>query len=277
MKRVQACERVATRPPPLGRPAAHRAHRPGVPNSSGTSAVCVAPSCGPAPGGPPGSGTRAPPSAARGSGPARQRRGHDRVGRDRNQEPLVGGVAGRARSLAGRSPRAIGGRRCPGSARAAARAATASEEERALVAVWPIRTSTPGRTPGSSSRRRGTRPGSRVGSAPPRVPRNSGGRAGLRGGPRSLGAASGGRVDAPPRRRRRAERHGPARGHLERLTTSPSGGDCRIARLNSPSAAGATSRSMAHSAPADWPASVTRAGSPPNASMFSRTHSSAAI
>ena len=28
--------------------------------------------------------------------------------------------------------------------------------------------------------------------------------------------------------------------------------------------------------PADWPASVTRSGSPPNAAMFSRTHSSAA-
>ena len=41
---------------------------------------------------------------------------------------------------------------------------------------------------------------------------------------------------------------------------SGSGGECRIARANRPSAAGETSRSATHAAPADWPPSVTARG-----------------
>ena len=43
-----------------------------------------------------------------------------------------------------------------------------------------------------------------------------------------------------------------------------------------PSAAGQTSRSATIAAPADWPPSVTRSGSPPNAAISRRTHSSTA-
>ena len=52
---------------------------------------------------------------------------------------------------------------------------------------------------------------------------------------------------------------------------------CRIARWNRPRGAGIVSRHMMACAPADWPMTVTRAGSPPNAAMCSRTHARAAI
>jgi hypothetical protein len=51
---------------------------------------------------------------------------------------------------------------------------------------------------------------------------------------------------------------------------------CAIARRNSPAAAGMTSSDAIAPAPADWPNTVTRLGSPPNAAMFSRTQRSAA-
>ena len=91
------------------------------------------------------------------------------------------------------------------------------------------------------------------------------------------GPAGGARRTRRSRRRRRSAPAPTGSRPRWRWATSPSGGDCRTARWNSPAAAGATSRSIAQSAPADWPASVTRAGSPPNAAMLSRTHSSAAI
>ena len=50
-----------------------------------------------------------------------------------------------------------------------------------------------------------------------------------------------------------------------------------IAERNSPRALGAVSSSDTDTEPADSPATVTRSGSPPNAAMLSRTHSSAAI
>ena len=49
-----------------------------------------------------------------------------------------------------------------------------------------------------------------------------------------------------------------------------------IARRNSPVASGEPSRHATLTAPEDSPKSVTFSGSPPNASMFSRTHFSAA-
>ena len=51
---------------------------------------------------------------------------------------------------------------------------------------------------------------------------------------------------------------------------------CRIARRNRPRAAGAPSSAPTLIAPADSPNTVTQSGSPPNASMFSRTQASAA-
>ena len=50
-----------------------------------------------------------------------------------------------------------------------------------------------------------------------------------------------------------------------------------IAERNSPRVLGAVSSSDTDTDPADSPATVTRSGSPPNAAMLSRTHSSAAI
>ena len=52
---------------------------------------------------------------------------------------------------------------------------------------------------------------------------------------------------------------------------------CGIARRNKPRAAGAPSSAPTLWPPADSPATVTRAGSPPKAAMLSRTHSRAAI
>ncbi|SHW94499.1 Uncharacterised protein [Mycobacteroides abscessus subsp. abscessus] len=49
-----------------------------------------------------------------------------------------------------------------------------------------------------------------------------------------------------------------------------------IADRNSPLAWGETIRSHTDTPPADWPAMVTRAGSPPNSAMLSRTQRSAA-
>jgi hypothetical protein len=49
-----------------------------------------------------------------------------------------------------------------------------------------------------------------------------------------------------------------------------------IARWNSPAARGIDSMVVTATAPADWPATVTRPGSPPKPAMFSCTHSSAA-
>jgi hypothetical protein len=46
---------------------------------------------------------------------------------------------------------------------------------------------------------------------------------------------------------------------------------------NRPSAAAETSREATAIPPADWPITVTRPGSPPNAATLSRTHSSAAM
>jgi hypothetical protein len=43
----------------------------------------------------------------------------------------------------------------------------------------------------------------------------------------------------------------------------------------SPRPRGSVSKVITAPPPADWPAIVTRAGSPPKAAMFSRTHSSA--
>ena len=51
---------------------------------------------------------------------------------------------------------------------------------------------------------------------------------------------------------------------------------CRIARRNSPSARGIASSIPMLIAPADSPKIVTLPGSPPNAAISSRTHSSAA-
>ena len=51
---------------------------------------------------------------------------------------------------------------------------------------------------------------------------------------------------------------------------------CAIARPNSPAARGIASSAATDPPPADSPNTVTRPGSPPNARMLSRTHSSAA-
>ena len=51
---------------------------------------------------------------------------------------------------------------------------------------------------------------------------------------------------------------------------------CATARPNSPAARGIANRAPTDPPPADCPNTVTRAGSPPNARMLSRTHSSAA-
>ena len=58
--------------------------------------------------------------------------------------------------------------------------------------------------------------------------------------------------------------------------TSASAGDSAHAAWKRPWAAGIPSSVSTAPPPADWPAIVTRPGSPPNAAMFSRTHSSAA-
>jgi hypothetical protein len=52
---------------------------------------------------------------------------------------------------------------------------------------------------------------------------------------------------------------------------------CAIARLTRPAAAGMASRAATEPAPADWPNTVTRSGSPPKAAMFSLTQVRAAI
>ncbi len=59
--------------------------------------------------------------------------------------------------------------------------------------------------------------------------------------------------------------------------TSVSALDCAIAPWKSPAASGDDNRVSTLPPPADWPAIVTRSGSPPNAAMFSRTQRSAAI
>ena len=59
--------------------------------------------------------------------------------------------------------------------------------------------------------------------------------------------------------------------------TSAIAGESAIAPRKSPCAAGSASSVSTAPAPADCPAIVTRAGSPPNAAMLSRTHSKAAI
>ena len=46
---------------------------------------------------------------------------------------------------------------------------------------------------------------------------------------------------------------------------------------NNPAAAGTPGSAAQAPPPADWPATVTLAGSPPNAAMFSCTHSKARI
>ena len=51
---------------------------------------------------------------------------------------------------------------------------------------------------------------------------------------------------------------------------------CTTARRKSPAARGTASSAATDPPPADSPNTVTRAGSPPNPSMLSRTHSSAA-
>ncbi len=51
---------------------------------------------------------------------------------------------------------------------------------------------------------------------------------------------------------------------------------CTTARANSPCARGMLSSELTLMPPADSPATVTRAGSPPKAATLSRTHSSAA-
>ena len=51
---------------------------------------------------------------------------------------------------------------------------------------------------------------------------------------------------------------------------------CTTARRNSPAARGIASSAATDPPPADWPKTVTRSGSPPNAAMLSRTHSRAA-
>ncbi len=55
------------------------------------------------------------------------------------------------------------------------------------------------------------------------------------------------------------------------------GGLCAMARWNKPSARGTVISVVSDPPPDDSPNTVTRSGSPPNAEMQSRTHSSAAI
>ncbi len=52
---------------------------------------------------------------------------------------------------------------------------------------------------------------------------------------------------------------------------------CAMARWNRPRAKGAASSALTDMAPADWPATVTRRGSPPKAAILRRTQRSAAI
>ena len=62
---------------------------------------------------------------------------------------------------------------------------------------------------------------------------------------------------------------------FSRLCTNEPLPDCTIAWWNSPCAAGRPSSVATLMPPADSPKIVTRSGSPPNAAMLSRTHSSA--
>ena len=149
----------------------------------------------------------------------------------------------------------------------------ASKKKVPSSAVCPTSTSTSGLAPGASRGDAGRLPGSTVGSAPPRDP------AERRAAP-AVASWSATICSASSSRRRPAS-NGPVppaaalSACAHRIATaggwatSPSGGEARTARCSRPAAAGATSRSIADSAPADCPARVTRPGSPPNAAMLS--------
>ena len=164
----------------------------------------------------------------------------------------------------------------PGCAPVAGRAATATRRRTSPPGLWsPTMTGTTGESSGCSAVEYGRVAGIDRRKAPPRSHGTRDARAAPRGrrGRRRPGRSAARRRRSRYRRRSRASARGPSACLPRREPRRPERRGLRDDAVKQPGRVRRGEQSdRADSAPADWPASVTRPGSPPNAVMFSLTH-----
>jgi hypothetical protein len=156
----------------------------------------------------------------------------------------------------------------------------ARKKNRPSSAFEPMSSGSSGCSCGERAGSVGRLAGSSTGSAPPRLPRNgpasSSSWAAMIAGAGTSRSAGSALTTSSPRPRAATSATVQRSATSGAPTSSCNGGESAATRETNPTACGWTSRCRALPAPADSPARVTRAGSPPNTVMFSATQRSAA-